>query len=314
MRGNLKYFAASAVAIGVMAGATLLAWAADRNAQWQLRPAMSVDRVHFTVRHSGDYDNWSTSRDVSLDNFRGFSLAMLAAGGPAKFEYVGDAGRLLCEGRFALGGGSGSLTFVPNPDFVKELTSMGFGPPEEEELFSMLVHEVDRPFARAVHDAGMRASSKQLLELRIHGVSSDFIRDVRQAGYTDFDAQDYVQMRIHGVSSGFLRDLKADGYNLRSNDIVQLRIHGVDSGYMRDLKDAGYAGLRADEITQLRIHGVQPTLMQEASRLGYAFTPQELTQLQIHGVDAAYLRKIKDSGMRNLTAEQIAKLRMHGVE
>jgi hypothetical protein len=314
MNGSLKYFAASVVAVGVMAGATLLAWAEDWNADWQLRPALSVDKVHFVIRHSSALGHWESGRDVPLDNFRGFSLAMLAAGGPAKFEYVGDAGRLMCEGRFALGSGSGSFTFTPNADFAAELVRLGYDAPDEDQLFSMLVQNVDRQFAREVRDAGLRASTKELLDLRMHGIVYDYIREVRQAGYADFDAQDYVQLRIHGVNTNFLRDLAADGYPMNTHDIVQLRIHGVTSEYLKDLRDAGYGNLRADEISQLRIHGVQTGLIQEAKRLGYDFTPQELTQLQIHGVTAAYLQKIKDSGMRNLTAEQIEKLRIHGVD
>jgi hypothetical protein len=314
MRGSLKYLAAAALAVGVMAAATLLAWAEDWNAEWQLRPAFSVDMLHFTVRHSTALGHWSTSRDVSLDNFRGLSLAMLAAGGPAKFEYVGDAGRLMCEGRFAFSSGSGSFTFAPNADFVQELVRLGYDAPDDDQLFSMLIQNVDRRFARDVRDTGLHASAGQLVQLKNHGIGFDYIREVRAAGYTDMEVPDLVQLKNHGVSSSFLRDLKADGYNLRTSDIVQLRNHGVTSEYMRGLKDAGYASVSVSEITQLRNHGVQPGLIEEAKRLGYDFTPQELTQLQMHGVTADYLRKIKDSGMRNLTAAQITRLRMHGVE
>jgi hypothetical protein len=31
-------------------------------------------------------------------------------------------------------------------------------------------------------------------------------------------------------------------------------------------------------------------------------------------VDAAYLKRLRDSGMRDLSAEQIAKLKIHGVD
>jgi hypothetical protein len=297
-----------------MAGATLLAWTEDLTADWQLRPSFTVDRVHFTIRHSSGLGHWETSRDVPLDNFRGFSLAMLAAGGPAKFEYVGDAGRLMCEGRFTFGSGSGSFTFAPNAEFVQELVRLGYDAPDQDELFRMLVQNVDRRFARDIRDAGLHASAGQLLQLKNHGIGFEFIRDVRQAGYTDLEVPDLVQLRNHGVSASFLRDLKADGYNLKTGDIVQLRNRGVSSEYMKALKDAGYASLSVSEITQLRNHGVQTGLMQEAKRLGYDFTPQDLTQLQMHGVTPDYLRKIKDSGMRNLNAAQIAKLRMHGVD
>jgi len=294
MHGSLKYIAAGAVAVGVMAGATLLAWAEDWTAAWQLRPDLSVDKVHFVIRHTSALGHWESGRDVPLDDFRGFSLAMLAAGGPAKFEYVGDAGRLLCEGRFAMGSGSGSFTFAPNADFVQELVRLGYDTPDDEQLFSMLVQNVDRQFAREVHDAGLHASTRQLVDLRNHGVTYSFIRDVRQAGYSDFDSHDLIQLRIHGVNTNFLRDVKAYGYNLRSNDLTQLRIHGVTSEYMKTLKDAGYTNLGANEIAQLRIHGVQSGLIEESKRLGYNFTSQELTQLQIHGVTAGYLQKIKD--------------------
>ena len=176
----------------------------------------------------------------------------------------------------------------------------------------------------------------------MHGITLDYIREARQAGYQNFTAEDYVQLRIHGVETAFLRDLKAAGYDLRAADIVQLRIHGVDSRYVRDLKSYGLKP-EASDLTQMRMHGVTPEYLkglkdagyenlqvagdrpapdarrrdgfvQEARRLGYDFTPEELAQLRIFGVDGAYLKRLQDAGMRNLNAEQIAKLRMHGVD
>src|ERR1044071_217541 len=113
MGSNSKYLAIGLAILGVMAAATLIAFAEDRNAGWELRPSLSLNQAHLVIRHSNGFDNNSvSSRDVSLDRFRGFSLSMLASPGPAKFEYVADAGRLICEGRFLMGIGSGSYTFV----------------------------------------------------------------------------------------------------------------------------------------------------------------------------------------------------------
>jgi hypothetical protein len=294
------------------------------------------------VRHSNGFDNWISGRDVPFDRFRGFSLSMLASAGPAKFEFVADAGRLLCEGRFLMGSGSGSYTLAADPAFVTALQQMGYDTPDDEQLFSMLVMDIDRVFAREIHDSGLRASSQDLIALKVHGVTLDYIRQTRQIGYQNFTADDYVQLRIHGVDTNFLHDLKDAGYSLRTGEITQLRIHGIDSRYVRDLKsyglkpdaadleqmrmhgvmpeylkglkDAGYEGLRAEEVDQLRMHGVDTNFVQEARRAGYDFTPQELSQLRIHGVDGAYLRRLQDAGMRNLSAQQIAKLHMHGVD
>jgi hypothetical protein len=341
MGANSRYFTVVLVIVGVLAAATLLAFTEDRHAGWQLRPSLSLNQVHFVVRHSNGFDNWINIREVPLENFRGFSLSKLATPGPAKVEYVADAGRLLCEGRFLMGRGSGAYTFTPDPGFVSALQQMGYDAPDNEQLFSMLMMDITRAFAREIRDAGLRASINDLLQLRMHGITVDYIREARQAGYANFTADDLVQLRIHGVETAFLRDLKAAGYDLRAADIVQLRIHGVDSGYMRDLKsyglkpeasdltqmrmhgvtpeylkglkDAGYESLRAEEVDQLRMHGVETGFVQQARRLGYDFTPQDLAQLRMHGVDGAYLKRLQDAGMRNLNAGQIAKLRMHGV-
>ena len=342
MGNNSKYFAIGAVILGVMAAATLLAFSEDWGAQWRITPSLSINKVHLTVRALNHHGEWSNSRDVPLDRFRGFSLSMLASPGPAKFEYVADAGRLICEGRFLLGAGSGSYTFAADPAFASALQQMGYDAPDDDQLFSMLMMDISRAFAREIRDAGLRPSISDLLQLRIHGVTLDYIREARHSGYENFTAEDYIQLRIHGVETAFLRDLKATGYDLRAADIVQLRIHGVDSGYLRDLKnyglkpeasdltqmrmhgvspeylkglkDAGYDDLRVEEIDQLRNHGVDTRFVQEARRLGYDFTPQELAQLRMFGVDAAYLKRLQDAGMRNLNAEQIAKLRMHGID
>lgn len=342
MGANSKYFAVALAIAGVMVAATLLAFSEDWGAQWRITPSLSINKVHLTVRALNRHGEWSNTRDVPLDRFRGFSLSMLASPGTAKFEYVADAGRLLCEGRFLVGAGSGTYAFAPDRAFASTLQQMGYDTPDDDQLFSMLMMDINRDFAREVRDAGLRASVNDLIQLRIQGVTLDYVREARQAGYQDFTADDYAQLRIHGVDTDFLRELKAAGYDLRSGDIAQLRIHGVDSRYMRDLKsyglkpdaldlaqmrirgvtpeylkglkDAGYDNLPVDEIDQLRNHGVNTGFVQQARRLGYDFTPEELAQLRIHGVDGAYLQHLKDAGMRNLNAEQIAKLRIHGVD
>ena len=343
MGTNSKYFAVALAIAGVMVAATLLAFSDNRDAQWRITPSLSVNSVHFTIRQSNVFGNWSSTRDVPLDRFRGFSLSMLATPGPAKFEYVADAGKLLCEGRFLVGTGSGTYTFAPDRAFASSLQQMGYDTPDDEQLFSMLMMDINRDFAREIRDAGLRASVNDLIQLRIHGVTLDYVREARQAGYQNFSADDYVQLRIHGVDTNFLRELKAAGYDLRAGGHratshsrrgfpiparpEELRAEArrlgsfADADSRRDarvLEGPQGRGLRqtctVDEIDQLRIHGVDTRFVQQARRLGYDFTPEELAQLRIHGVDGAYLQRLQDAGMRNLNAEEIAKLRIHGVD
>jgi hypothetical protein len=360
-------FAAAVSGVVLLA---LIATGQEPRQEWDLRRSDAPDMVHFRVERWRSSSHSSHSNDVPLSRFRGLPNDIFDRGGHAQFAYVTDPGTLRCEGDFSSRRGSGTYKFEPDPQFAAELKNLGYTAPNEDQIFTMLMTDVSLRFARGVRDAGLHATTGQLIDLRIHGVNLDYIRETADAGYKNLSAQDYIDMRIHGVNPDFLRDLKTYGYNLSpkeiielrihgvsidfvrdlkaagydltNSQIVELRIHGVDSSYMRELKsyglqphasdmvqlrihgvtpdylrgltDAGYSRLVASEITDLRIHGVDTGFIQDAKSLGYNFTPRELIDLRIHGVDGSYLRRLRDSGMRNLSAAQITKLRIHGVD
>jgi hypothetical protein len=336
-----RRFAPALIVVGAVLLAALLA-GQESGTAWKLSRGSSADMVHFTIERWSRGSHSSTGNDVPLSRFRGFSTSVFDIGGKTRFEYVQDAGRLVCEGSFTFGRGSGTFTFVPDPNYSAELRRLGYMEPDSDQLFTMMMVGVDLDFARAVRNSGLNASTNQLIELRIHGVTVDYIRDMEAAGYRGLSVQNYVDLRIHGVTPEFVRDLKAAGYDLAAQQVIELRIHGVDTGFLRSLKtyglqpraselvelrihgvtpeylkglkDAGYGDLSADKITQLRIHGVSTDFIHDTKDLGYSFTAQELVDLRIHGVDGAYLRRLRDSGLKNLNADQIQRLRIHGVD
>jgi hypothetical protein len=334
----MKLSSESWIVIGAVVLAALLAGQEARN-EWKLTRSNSPDMVHFRIDHSSKGNTWSQSTDVPVANFRGLNPNQ---SGPAKFEYVEDAGSLLCQGRFSFGAGSGSYLFQPNPRFVAGLTDLGYEAPTEAQAFSMLLMHVTLDFARGVRDAGLRASTAQLVDLRAHGVNLPYIRETQNAGYTTFNPGDFTQMKDHGVSTDLLRALKHAGYELPAHQITELKDHGVSAEYIRDLniyglrpraaditrmkdhgvspeflkslKDAGYGDLSGDQITEIKNNGLDPKFIMEAKDLGYNFTSRELIELKNHGVGAAYLRHLRESGMRDLSVQQITKLKDHGVE
>ena len=335
----------------LIAGATLLFFTLNAQVsegqEWTLRKSDSANMVNLRLevnqKRGLGWSRSSHSTDIPWSSIEGLKPGQLDTGSTnAKFAIVRDAGRFVCEGITGLGRGTGSFRFEASPTYAERLRQLGYTSPDSEQVFSMAMHDISLEFAKYVRDTGLRASTKELIELRIHGVAQDYIAEMRNFGFTELVARDFVEMKIHGVQPEFVRGLKAAGYNLTAREIVEMKIHGIDSQYIRELhsyglnppardlvemkihgvrpeylkalKDAGFQNLTPQDVTNLKIHGVSPEFIKDTKSMGYNFSLRELTEMKIHGVSTPYLQKLRASGFKDLTADKIVKLRIHGID
>lgn len=334
-------------------GATAVFFAIEANnrpdaQEWSLKNARDPREAHFTItvrktRPMGRH-HWSNSNDVPWSSIHGLTPDDLGRlSGAVKFTVVRDAGTLVCEGRTSLGRASGTFTFEPGEAFGRKLGELGYFPPDAEQSFSLMLHDVTLDFARLVADAGLRATTDELIQLRSHGVTAKYIAEVRASGFGDLHVKTLIDFRNHGVGTDFLREIKASGFEFSPRDVIELRNHGISADYLSDIKSAGFGSLTADQIRDLRNHGVEPSMLRalhesgykdievrevirlrdhgvpadflrQSRELGYAFSPEDLVKLRNNGVDSGYLRKLKEAGFDHLEADQIVKLRQHGVD
>jgi hypothetical protein len=304
-------------ALAVLAGTALFfANEADKapdHREWSIKPSGQADYAQLKLDIKKTNQRWINSFSVPWESLRGINRdesGKLSA--PAKFEYRRDAGKLLCEGTFHLGRGNGTFTFQPDANYQQELSKLGFRMSGTRQELDYFMSDVSLDFARAVRDANLRASNEELLEMRNHGLTREYIAEMGAAGYNDLRARDYIELKIHGVQPQFVRELKAGGYKLQSHEIVELRIHGVDTQFMNDLKEAGY-DLPVERIKELKIHGVSREYIRELKAFGLKPDAGDIVQLRTQGVNPEYLRGLRDAGFADLDVERVVQLKVHGV-
>ena len=66
--------------------------------------------------------------------------------------------------------------------------------------------------------------------MRIHGVSPEFVTQLKALGYTGVGVDALVSLRIHGVTTDFIRRVqgRATGKAVTVDRLVSMRIHGEE--------------------------------------------------------------------------------------
>ena len=121
-------------------------------------------------------------------------------------------------------------------------------------------------------------------------------------------------LTVHDVSRDFARNMQKAGITgLTLEKLLAFRIHRVDATYVADLRAAGADASDAEMLIAYRIHGVTPEFVKAVHALGFAPDARQLVAMRIHRVTPEYIAGLKTHGLRDLTVDQIIRLRIHGI-
>jgi hypothetical protein len=246
----------------------------------------SGDRSHvdFALIIRTDHSNWETSDTQSMDIFRGLTSAQLNGNGEAvRFMVVRDPGSFDCTGWVARGSGSGAFTYAPNAQFAAELQRRGMDAPTPMQQFEMMMEDVSLGYIDDLRRAGYGPTTKQIDQMIQHGVSRRYVDSLTALGYRPGSIDELIRMRDHGVSVEFLQAVRDAGVRPSAEQAIVMRDHGVSAEYLKGVRQFGYRP-SIDELVQLRDHGVSLEFIARVRNAGYHPTVSELIRLRDAGI------------------------------
>jgi beta-lactamase regulating signal transducer with metallopeptidase domain len=146
------------------------------------------------------------------------------------------------------------------------------------------------------------------------GDSKGWLDEIQSEGYRNLNVDQLIALKIHGVTGEYIRQIRAAGLQLTADQLVAFRIHGVTADFINELKQAGLSNLKADELVALRVHGAEPSWIRQIQALGYpTLTADDVVALRVHGVTPEFIRDAQSHGLKNLSIEKLIQLKRLGI-
>lgn len=288
--------------------------AAPRTGDWTIHKSDQASKVEFALIEHHNGGNSHHESDWPTTTFQGVDFSRPGRQ-DVRFTIIRDAGKIDCEGYLKDGEGAGLFHFDPNPDYPRQMQSLGFSV-DDDEQYSMAVQDVSLEFARQMKGEHLTdLDTGKLIAFRIFNVNSQFIADIRAAGVNITDSDKLVAFRIHGVTPQMIRSLKQAGYSPDEDELIAMRIHGATPEWMEALKKQGYDHVEIEKLIAFRIHGVSPEFIEKVQRLGYQHPePDQLIAMRIHNVTPEYIANLRSRGIQHPTIDELVSLRIHGID
>jgi hypothetical protein len=283
-------------------------------------------RMYFSITRGTSHQSGMT---MPVSAFDGLTAAQIASKTttPAEFAMRREAGTIAFEGTFRGGHGAGQFTFTPDRAYIAALRGLGVAfeldddrrgaasrESEEEDLFTLALHDVSTDFIRSMQESGFRVSLEKYLALRIFGVTPQYVREMRSL-ISDLDADDIIGSRIHKVTPDYVRRMRAAGWSLSFEDLQSSSIHGATPEFAESMRKLGYGKLSFDDLVAFRIHRVTEEFIRELGALGYdRVEADDLVAMRIHRVTPEFIRELQEAGYRNVPVDKLVAMRIHGLD
>lgn len=261
-------------------------------------------RLEMTYRQIG-WGRWTSVDEYPISQLTGFS-----PGRDTRFELRRAAGTFRFQGTFEGRRGRGTCGFKPDPEFEKVLGQRL----SSDRAMELALYDISLDFIHEMKALGVGFSAQ-------HPPKSNFFGPIHQLARTVMDPErnnplrGLMDLKVHDITPEYVRGLRNAGYrNLQTWQLVELKVHGIEPGYVQGLHDSGYRHLPPYQITQFSVHGITPEWLRGMVEAGVAdATPEQIISMSIHGIDGDFVREAREKGHTKLSPDDLVSLSVRGI-
>jgi len=142
----------------------------------------------------------------------------------------------------------------------------------------------------------------------------NYIGSSQSLDHSVSSVENWVNQPDEDLLTGMGNWMNDMGYkNLSRQDLIDLRKEGVTATFTSRMHDLGYANLTLDQLVKLRQNDVSSTFAAMMKELGYDLSIDDLIELRQHDVTAYYTSNLHDLGYKDITKEELIRLKDTGV-
>ena len=78
------------------------------------------------------------------------------------------------------------------------------------------------------------------MNLRGHGIDSDYIRELAQVGYDKLSLGTLIELRSHGVDADYAKEMQDAGLRPTLDDLIDFRSRGLTADRLRSARPTGW--------------------------------------------------------------------------
>lgn len=197
--------------------------------------------------------------------------------------------------------------------FIEDIEKAGYHNLTVDQLIALKIHDVTGDYIRQIKAEGYQPTVDQLLAMKIHNVTPQYVSEMKQRGM-QLDIDHLLAFRIHNVDPAQLERMSAQGYKLNADQAIAMRIHNLTPEMANNVKAMGLGTPTFDQLLAMKIHGVDGQFLDGMKDAGlHGLNLDNLLALKIHGADPGEIKELAALGFKDLSVDQVLAARIHGV-